>query len=47
MPKQRCAVYSRIVGYISPLSLWNDGKKEEYLDRKVYKPPGGEKNGSN
>lgn len=35
--KQRCEVYSRVVGYLSPVSEWNKGKKEEYKDRKTYK----------
>jgi len=29
-----CEVYSRVVGYLRPLSNWNDGKKEEFKDRK-------------
>ncbi|MFC1854823.1 ribonucleoside triphosphate reductase [Candidatus Dependentiae bacterium] len=29
-------VYSRIVGYIRPVSHWNDGKQEEFRVRKVY-----------
>ena len=32
-----CEVYSRIVGYLRPISQWNDGKKTEYDDRKVVK----------
>lgn len=32
----KCEVYSRIVGYLSPLSMWNRGKKEEFKDRKNY-----------
>ncbi len=27
-------VYSRIVGYYRPVQNWNDGKKEEFKDRK-------------
>ncbi len=27
-------VYSRIVGYYRPVQNWNDGKKEEFRDRK-------------
>lgn len=30
-----CEVYSRVVGYLRPLSNWNDGKREEFKDR-VY-----------
>lgn len=29
-------VYTRIVGYYRPVSLWNKGKKAEYTDRMVY-----------
>jgi len=29
-------VYSRITGYYRPLQNWNDGKAQEFRDRKVY-----------
>ena len=29
-------VYSRIVGYLRPISNWNPGKREEYAWRKEY-----------
>ena len=29
-------VYSRITGYSRPVQNWNDGKAQEYRDRKVY-----------
>jgi len=29
-------VYSRITGYYRPISNWNDGKAQEYEDRKLY-----------
>jgi len=29
-------VYSRITGYYRPVQNWNDGKSQEYKDRKVY-----------
>lgn len=32
-----CEVYSRIVGYMRPLSQWNDGKQSEFNDRKLFK----------
>jgi len=35
--KQPCEVYSRIVGYIRPVSQWNDGKRAEWRDRKEFK----------
>lgn len=31
-----CEVYSRIVGYLRPISQWNDGKKAEFDLRKTY-----------
>lgn len=34
--RQRCEVYSRIVGYIRPISQWNIGKQAEWEDRKVF-----------
>lgn len=35
--EQPCEVYSRIVGYLRPVSQWNIGKKEEFKDRKEFK----------
>ncbi len=29
-----CDVYSRIVGYYSPVSRWNKGKQEEFRERR-------------
>ena len=29
-------VYSRVVGFHNPVSLWNKGKKEEWKDRKTF-----------
>jgi len=37
--KQSCEVYSRIVGYLRPVSQWNIGKKEEFKQRKEFKMP--------
>ncbi len=31
-----CEVYSRIVGYLRPVSQWNKGKKAEFMQRKTY-----------
>ena len=31
-------VYSRITGYYRPVRNWNDGKSQEFKDRKVYNP---------
>lgn len=30
-------VYSRVVGYIRPVSQWNRGKRSEFKDRKTFK----------
>jgi ribonucleoside-triphosphate reductase len=32
-----CTIFSRVVGYLVPVSAWNIGKKEEFKDRRVYK----------
>ena len=34
----KCEVYSRIVGYLRPVSQWNAGKQAEYNVRKMYDP---------
>ena len=33
---KKTEVYSRITGYYRPVQNWNDGKSQEYKDRKVY-----------
>ncbi|MDD5606471.1 MAG: ribonucleoside triphosphate reductase [Candidatus Pacebacteria bacterium] len=35
--EQPCEVYSRIVGYLRPIKQWNDGKKQEFKERRSYK----------
>lgn len=37
--KQPCEIYSRVTGFIRPVSGWNSGKKEEFKDRKKFKVP--------
>jgi len=37
--KQPCEVYSRVVGYLRPVSQWNKGKKAEFSDRKEFAIP--------
>jgi ribonucleoside-triphosphate reductase len=32
----KCEVFSRIVGYLRPVSQWNEGKQEEFKDRKLF-----------
>lgn len=31
-----CEVYSRIVGYMRPVKQWNNGKQQEFKDRKLF-----------
>ena len=33
---RKTEVYSRITGYYRPVQNWNDGKAQEYIDRKNY-----------
>ena len=42
--RQKCEVYSRVVGYIRPVGQWNKGKKAEWTDRADFIAPkiGGE-----
>lgn len=35
--RTKCEVYSRIVGYLRPVSQWNPGKEAEFYKRKTYK----------
>ena len=35
--RQKVDCYSRVVGYLSPVRLWNPGKKQEFKDRKVFR----------
>ncbi len=37
--RQRCEVWSRVMGYHRPTSGWNIGKKQEFEDRKYFKEP--------
>lgn len=32
-----CIVYSRVVGWLTPVKNYNPGKAAEYKDRKVFK----------
>lgn len=42
--RQRCEVFSRVVGYIRPISQWNLGKVSEFKDRLTFKKVIDEKN---
>lgn len=33
----QCEIYSRVVGYLRPVSQWNKGKKSEFEIRKTFK----------
>lgn len=35
--RQKCEVFSRVVGYLRPVKFWNAGKQEEWKSRLVYK----------
>lgn len=34
--RQRCSVYSRIVGYVRRVEAYNPGKQAEFKDRKLF-----------
>jgi anaerobic ribonucleoside-triphosphate reductase len=36
LERQKCEIYSRVVGYLSPIHRWNKGKRAEFDDRKEY-----------
>ena len=40
MTRTKCEVYSRVVGYIRPVSNWNDSKQAEFSDRIAYDDKG-------
>ncbi|AHF04076.1 oxidoreductase [Marichromatium purpuratum 984] len=35
--RQSCEVWSRVMGYHRPVSMWNAGKQREHRDRKLFK----------
>ena len=35
--RTKCEVYSRVCGYIRPVTQWNIGKQEEFKDRTEFK----------
>jgi ribonucleoside-triphosphate reductase len=35
---EKAEVYSRITGYYRPVQNWNEGKAQEYKNRKLYEP---------
>lgn len=34
--RTKCEVWTRVMGYHRPISSFNDGKKEEYKERKMF-----------
>ena len=34
--RQRCEVYSRVVGYLRPIAQFNVGQQQQFRDRKVF-----------
>ena len=34
--RQRCEVWSRVMGYHRPVEQWNDGKQSEFKDRRMF-----------
>jgi ribonucleoside-triphosphate reductase len=34
--RQPCEVYSRVVGWLTPVRNWNKGKRAEYKDRQTF-----------
>lgn len=36
LKRQPCEIYSRVVGYLRPVSQWNDAKQVEFKERKNY-----------
>lgn len=35
--KTKCEIWSRVCGYLRPISKWNSGKNSEFGDRKMFK----------
>ena len=35
--RTECEVYSRVVGYLRPISQYNAGKQQEVKERKMFK----------
>ena len=35
--RQRCEIWTRVMGYHRPVSSFNIGKKGEYYERKLFK----------
>lgn len=42
---RKTEVYSRVCGYYRPVQNWNDGKRQEFSERKEYGAEKALKNG--
>jgi len=38
--RTKCEIWSRAIGFLRPVEQWNDGKQEEFKNRKTYKTGG-------
>ncbi len=36
LKRQPCEIYSRVVGWLTPVKNWNKGKRAEYKDRQTF-----------
>ena len=34
--KIECSVFSRVTGYVTEVNRWNNGKTQEFSERKTY-----------
>ncbi|MCC6201693.1 MAG: hypothetical protein IT494_01655 [Gammaproteobacteria bacterium] len=39
--RQRCEVWTRVMGYHRPVSQYNPGKRSEHAERRFFKECGG------
>lgn len=37
--RQRCEVWSRVMGYHRPVNSWNVGKRSEWKERLLFREP--------
>ena len=37
LKRTACIIYSRVVGWLTPVQNYNPGKASEYIDRKEFK----------
>ena len=35
--RTKCEIFSRVCGYLRPVTQWNVGKVSEFSDRKTFK----------